>query len=95
LDVREPWAYLEHVCRALTDGGFLGALVPTTNQVVELIAALQSGPFIAIEVLEIMERHYKPVPGRLRPFDTMVGHTGYLIFARKIQAPAADHQSPS
>jgi tRNA (adenine57-N1/adenine58-N1)-methyltransferase len=33
----------------------------------------------------LLLRQYKPVPERLRPADTMVGHTGYLIFARKIE----------
>ncbi len=90
LDVREPWAYLEQVSAALADGGHLGALVPTTNQIVTLLQALGQHPFIAIEVLEILLRRYKPVPGRLRPEDTMVGHTGYLLFARKVSALAGD-----
>ncbi|MDI7276618.1 MAG: tRNA (adenine-N1)-methyltransferase, partial [Anaerolineae bacterium] len=38
--------------------------------------------FGAIEVEELLLRAYKPVPGRLRPADRIVGHTGYLIFAR-------------
>ena len=37
-----------------------------------------------IEVEEILVRPYKAVPGRLRPMDRMVAHTGYLIFARKV-----------
>jgi len=84
LDVREPWQYLHHVCAALSDGGFFGALVPTTNQVSWLLNELGRLPFTKIEVLEIMERHYKPVAARLRPEDRMTAHTGYLIFARKI-----------
>jgi tRNA (adenine57-N1/adenine58-N1)-methyltransferase len=85
LDVREPWEYLPQVCAALSDGGFFGALVPTTNQVSDLLAEMQRRPFIDVEVLEILLRHYKPVPARLRPHDHMVGHTGYLIFARKVR----------
>jgi tRNA (adenine57-N1/adenine58-N1)-methyltransferase catalytic subunit len=53
------------------------------------LAAMAHHPFMAIEVLELMLRHYKPVPQRLRPDDHMIGHTGYLLFARKI-APSAD-----
>jgi tRNA (adenine57-N1/adenine58-N1)-methyltransferase len=85
LDVREPWLYLEQVCDALADGGFFGSLVPTTNQVSDLLAEMERHPFISTEVLEIMLRHYKPVPARLRPRDHMVGHTGFLVFARKIR----------
>ncbi|MFH1085930.1 MAG: tRNA (adenine-N1)-methyltransferase [Chloroflexota bacterium] len=94
LDVREPWEYLAQVCAALADGGCFGALVPTTNQIVALLEGMALHPFILVEVLELFVRHLKPVPGRLRPADTMVGHTGYLIFARKVQAPLPD-EAPS
>jgi len=94
LDVREPWEYLAQVCTALADGGCFGALVPTTNQIVILLEELVLYPFTSVEVLELFVRHYKPVPGRLRPQDTMVGHTGYLIFARKVQAAPAAGETP-
>jgi tRNA (adenine57-N1/adenine58-N1)-methyltransferase catalytic subunit len=90
LDVREPWDYLRQASDALADGGHLGVLVPTTNQIVTLLQALARLSFVAIEVLEVLLRHYKPVPGRLRPEDTMVGHTGYLLFARKVASLADD-----
>jgi len=94
LDVREPWAYLPQVCEVLSDGGFFGALVPTTNQVIDLLDGLQRHPFSSVEVMEILVRPYKPVPGRLRPVDLMNAHTGYLIFGRKIAplAPGEDLQ---
>jgi tRNA (adenine57-N1/adenine58-N1)-methyltransferase len=85
LDVRTPWGYLEQARQALKGGGFFGALVPTTNQVSELVAGLERHHFGDVEVAELLLRQYKPVPERLRPADTMVGHTGYLIFARKIE----------
>jgi tRNA (adenine57-N1/adenine58-N1)-methyltransferase len=85
LDVRTPWDYLEQARLALKGGGFFGALVPTTNQVSHLIAGLEHYSFGNIEVEELLVRAYKPVSARLRPADTMVGHTGYLIFARKIE----------
>lgn len=84
LDVREPQDCLATACAALAPGGFLGALVPTTNQVAELLGAMGAHPLTDIEVLEVLLRGYKPVPARLRPQDRMIGHTGYLIFARKI-----------
>ncbi|MFQ5616950.1 MAG: tRNA (adenine-N1)-methyltransferase [Anaerolineales bacterium] len=85
LDVRTPWDYLDQVREALKGGGFFGSLVPTTNQVSDLVAGLERHHFGDVEVAELLLRGYKPVPERLRPADTMVGHTGYLIFARKIE----------
>ena len=84
LDVREPWCYLKQVYSALSDDGFFGALVPTTNQVSDLLAEMERYPFATVEVMEILLRKYKPIAARLRPQDRMVGHTGFLIFARKI-----------
>ncbi|MCS7198214.1 MAG: tRNA (adenine-N1)-methyltransferase [Candidatus Bipolaricaulota bacterium] len=83
LDVREPWHYLEHAVTALASGGTLVILVPTTNQVSETLRALPALPLIDLEVVELLLRHYKPNPERLRPEDRMVAHTAFLIFARK------------
>ena len=82
LDVPNPWQYLTQVISSLQNGGFFGALVPTTNQVTKLLEALKQSPFGELEVVEIMMRNYKTIPARLRPSDRMVAHTGYLIFAR-------------
>lgn len=84
LDLREPWRFLDQVRAALRPGGFFASLLPTTNQVSELLYALEREHFIDIAVEEILLRTYKPVPDRLRPHDTMAAHTGYLIFARPV-----------
>jgi tRNA (adenine57-N1/adenine58-N1)-methyltransferase len=85
LDVRRPWLYLPQVVESLKDGGFWGAILPTTNQVSQLLAAMEAQQtFGHIEVEEIVVRPYKAVPARLRPVDRMVAHTGFLIFARKV-----------
>lgn len=88
LDVREPWLYLQQAMGALADGGTLVVLVPTTNQVSETLRAMQNQPLVDIEVCELLLRHYKPNPNRLRPEDRMVAHTAFLIFARKGQIGA-------
>ena len=82
LDVREPWQYLGAVEGSLRRGGFFASLLPTTNQVTELIRGLEAGGFVDIAVEELLLRGYKPVPDRLRPVDSMIAHTGYLISAR-------------
>jgi tRNA (adenine57-N1/adenine58-N1)-methyltransferase len=83
IDVREPWFVIEKVRGLLRGSAYLGMIVPTTNQVIEILRALNNG-FGDIEVLELMLRRYKTVPERVRPEDRMVAHTGFLIFARKL-----------
>jgi tRNA (adenine57-N1/adenine58-N1)-methyltransferase len=87
LDVPEPSIYLSQAAAALRGGGFFGTIVPTMNQIVRLLEALTRQPFGLIEVEELLMRAYKTVPERLRPTDRMVAHTGYLLFARKIERP--------
>jgi tRNA (adenine57-N1/adenine58-N1)-methyltransferase len=67
----------------VSPGAPIGFLLPTTNQISELLEALETnGQFADLEVVEILLRRYKPVADRLRPEDRMVAHTGYLVFAR-------------
>lgn len=88
-DLPTPWHFLEQAAAALCGGGFFGSILPTTNQVAELIRALDRSPFTMVEVEELILRPYKPVAARLRPNDRIIGHTGFLIFARKV-APQAE-----
>lgn len=88
LDLPDPHAYLAQVSAALQNGGSLGAILPTTNQVSELLAALEGERFGYVEVCEILLRFYKTVAARLRPNDRMVAHTGYLVFARSLLTDA-------
>lgn len=83
LDVREPWLYLEKAVSAIKPGAGIAFLLPTTPQVCQLLLALEKAPFGEIEVCEILLRHWKPLPDRLRPQDRMAAHTGFLIFARQ------------
>ncbi|MFH1906511.1 MAG: methyltransferase domain-containing protein, partial [Chloroflexota bacterium] len=85
LDVPNPYDYILQVRAALKPGGFFCGLVPTVNQVTQLLQALRQGRFAFIEVCELLLRYYKPEPSRLRPTDRMVAHTGFLIFARRVE----------
>jgi tRNA (adenine57-N1/adenine58-N1)-methyltransferase len=85
LDVPNPYDYIAQVRAALKPGGYFCSLLPTVNQVEQLLIALRRERFAFIDVCEILVRYYKAEPTRLRPTDRMVAHTGFLIFGRKIE----------
>jgi len=89
LDVPNAYDYTTQVRAALKPGGFLCCLIPTFNQVEKTLQALRQTKFAFVEVCELLLRYYKPEPSRLRPTDRMVAHTGFLVFARKIE-PSED-----
>lgn len=85
LDMLTPWDVLSQVRSALKGSGMLGCLVPTANQLVNMIDALETHPgYGFIEAEELILRAYKTVPARVRPADRIIGHTGYLIFGRAV-----------
>ena len=49
------------------------------------LVALRQSQFAFVEVCELLLRYYKPEPARIRPTDRMVAHTGFLLFARRIE----------
>ncbi len=93
IDVRHPWEVIPNIWDALIPSATVGLLLPTTNQVSQLLKFLEDNytrfPAGCIDVLETLHRYYKPVPERLRPEDRMVAHTGYLVFFRKLVFPSA------
>ncbi len=91
LDVPNPWDYIPQVRSALKPGAFVCSLVPTFNQVEDLLHALRRNGFAFVEVCEILLRYFKPEPSRLRPTDRMVAHTGFLIFGRRVE-PSEDQR---
>ena len=51
LDVRTPWLYLDQALSAVKKGAMLGFLLPTVDQVRELLLGLETRPVANIEVL--------------------------------------------
>ena len=92
LDVANPWDYIPQVRAALKPGGFFCSLLPTFNQVEQLLVALRRNHFAFVEMCELLLRFYKPEPSRMRPTDRMVAHTGFLIFGRRIE-PSRDERA--
>jgi tRNA (adenine57-N1/adenine58-N1)-methyltransferase len=89
LDVPNPYEYTAQVRAALKPGGYLCCLIPTFNQVEKTLHALRRENFAFIEVCELLLRFYQPEPSKIRPTDRMVAHTGFLVFARRIE-PSED-----
>jgi len=85
LDVPNPYDYTAQVRAALKPGGFLCCLIPTFNQVEKTLYSLRRERFAFINVCEILLRFFQPEPTKIRPTDRMVAHTGFLVFARRIE----------
>jgi tRNA (adenine57-N1/adenine58-N1)-methyltransferase len=92
LDLPKPWDYLSQAHDALIGGGFFGCILPTTNQVVDLLGRMEQYGFGLAEVEELLLRPYKAVSARLRPMDRIVAHTGYLVFARALTPEKAGRE---
>jgi len=90
LDVPEPWRALETAHSALIPGGIICAYVPSIVQVEDFTRALRrSKAFALIETLEVLVRNWHLEGRSVRPEQRMVGHTGFLTFARKLDRPLA------
>lgn len=85
LDLPEPWHTLEAAAGSQPRGGVFCAYLPTVPQVQTLVEmAEDSGAFAEIEVKEFMVRDWNVKGRSVRPSHSMVGHTGFLIFMRKV-----------
>ncbi len=83
MDMPDPWLALDNLVPHLRNGGRLCAYVPNTNQVESTVNALRGRGFADVFALENLQRGIEVHPGGVRPAFEMLGHTGYLIFARK------------
>ncbi|MEK9659113.1 MAG: hypothetical protein VW450_04125 [Chloroflexota bacterium] len=85
-DVPEPWRLLESAAIALRTGGVLTCYLPTVLQVHELAMALKADPrWALVNTLEVLERSWHLAPTSARPEHRMVGHTGFITTARRVE----------
>ncbi len=83
LDLPEPWRVVKHAGTALRPGGILVSYLPTIGQVVQLRDALDAGPFVLAETVEVLQRSWHVEGQSVRPDHRMVAHTGFLTAARR------------
>jgi tRNA (adenine57-N1/adenine58-N1)-methyltransferase len=85
IDVGDPWPLLQIVHKALSGGSPLVSFSPTMNQVEKTTYTLHQVGFTNIHTIESFLREIRAETGKTRPATIMVGHTGYMTFAQKIQ----------
>jgi tRNA (adenine57-N1/adenine58-N1)-methyltransferase len=87
LDMPEPHKVVAGAAGALRPGGILLAYLPTINQTALLRQALAeaASPFGLAETQEVMRRTWHVEARSVRPDHRMVGHTGFLTTARRLE----------
>ena len=85
LDLPEPWHSVKVAAEHQPGGGVLGSYLPTVPQIQTVTDALrESGAYEEIEVFETLIRTWTVEGRSVRPDHRMVGHTGFLVVARKV-----------
>ncbi len=84
LDIPNPWDAVKHAYKALKPGGYLCCYSPLSQQVENNVREIKKQKFIHVETIETIQRELVVTENGIRPSFNMLGHTGYLTFARKI-----------
>jgi tRNA (adenine57-N1/adenine58-N1)-methyltransferase catalytic subunit len=85
LDLLEPWRLLDLVDRALVPGGVLIGYVATTPQLSDLVEAIRTrGGYTEPRAWESLVRDWHADGLAVRPDHRMIGHTAFLISARRL-----------
>lgn len=82
LDLAQPWDVVEIAAGSLKVGGYLAAYNPYIEQVFTLHKVLKKCKFSDLKTVECILREMEVKVRGTRPKTRMVGHTGYLTFAR-------------
>ena len=85
LDMLAPWECVEAVARSLVAGGVLVAYVATTTQLARTVETLRAdGRFTEPQPQESVVRGWHVEGLAVRPEHRMIGHTGFLVTARRL-----------
>jgi tRNA (adenine57-N1/adenine58-N1)-methyltransferase catalytic subunit len=85
LDMLAPWECTDAAAHALIPGGLVCCYVATTTQLSAIVEALRSqGNFDEPTATETILRHWHADGLAVRPEHSMVGHTGFLVTARRL-----------
>ena len=80
----KPFEIFEDVKKALRLGGWLAVYAPYIDQAETAYRIAKKIGFRDLTILETLEREMEIRPQGTRPKTRMVGHSGYLVFARKL-----------
>ena len=85
LDMLAPWECVDRVAEALTPGGLVCAYVATTTQLGKTVETLRAhGGFTEPHPWETLVRDWHVEGLAIRPGHKMIGHTGFLVTARRM-----------
>ena len=85
LDMLAPWECVEETAESLVPGGLVIGYVATVTQLSRFTEALRdSGHFAEPEAFETLFRTWHLQGLAVRPEHRMIGHTGFLVIARRL-----------
>jgi tRNA (adenine57-N1/adenine58-N1)-methyltransferase catalytic subunit len=85
LDMLAPWECVEALAQVLVPGAVFCAYVATTTQLARTVETLRvQGGFTEPEATETLIRAWHAEGLAVRPRHDMVGHTGFLVTARRL-----------
>ncbi|MCG5214916.1 tRNA (adenine-N1)-methyltransferase [Streptosporangium soli] len=85
LDMLAPWECVDAAAKALTPGGVICCYVATTTQMSRTVETIREhGSFTEPHSWETLIRDWHVEGLAVRPGHRMVGHTGFLVSARRM-----------
>ena len=84
LDLPKPFEIFEDVYDSLKVGGYLVVYAPYIDQAEIAYRVAKKLNFYNIDIIETLERGLEVRKQGVRPKTRMIGHTGFLVFARKL-----------